>query len=158
MRLFQFLLGLFLGLILFAGGVAGIGYFFLKDVLQNPDKPIFAEEKPKPKSPSTNQKVTPKKQGEQTTPQPSPSPTPTAKNEEELPKGAYKAKVTWSEGLSLRSEPSTDSERVGGVDFNQELVILQSSSDGKWQKVRTVTDSQEGWIKAGNVERLTETE
>jgi hypothetical protein len=92
-----------------------------------------------------------------------PESQPEAKQEEEaeekkpeLPSGAYKAKVTWSSGLSLRSEPNVSSDRVGGVDYNSELIILSTSSDGQWQKVRVANGTQEGWIKAGNVKKSSE--
>jgi hypothetical protein len=71
----------------------------------------------------------------------------------ELPTGAYKAKVTWSSGLSLRAEPSVSSDRVGGIDYNTELIILSTSSDGQWQRVKVANGDQEGWIKAGNVKK-----
>ncbi len=148
MRFFQFIIGFFIGLTLLIGGVAGIGYYFLKDMLQSPAKPTFAEEKPKEKPKTIKSKTEPK-----TTTKKETVTTPTAKAEEKLPQGAYKATVTWSGGLSLRSEPSIDSERVGGVDYNRELVILQTSNDGKWQKIRTVDGNVEGWIKAGNVKK-----
>jgi hypothetical protein len=73
---------------------------------------------------------------------------------EDLPAGAYQAKVTWSTGLSLRSEPSTDAERIGGVDYNAELIILSTSNDNQWQKVRVPSSGQEGWVKSGNVEKI----
>jgi len=38
---------------------------------------------------------------------------------------------------------------VGGVDYNKELVILETSPDGDWQRVWS--NGVEGWIKAGNV-------
>jgi hypothetical protein len=154
MRFFQFLIGFFIGLTLLTGGVAGIGYYFLKDMLQSPTKPTFAEEKPKEKPKASKSKTEPKTTTKkETVTTPTPTTTPTVKAEEKLPQGAYKATVTWSGGLSLRSEPSIDSERVGGVAYNQELVVLQTSNDGKWQKIRTVDDSIEGWVKAGNVKK-----
>jgi type IV secretory pathway VirB10-like protein len=96
-------------------------------------------------------------------PKPESPPETTAKQEEkaeesksELPSGAYKAKVTWSSGLSLRLEPSTSSERVGGVEYNSELIVLSTSSDGQWQRVRLANGTQEGWIKAGNIKKSTD--
>lgn len=73
--------------------------------------------------------------------------------EPELPANAYRAVVTWPEGLSLRAEPSVDAERVGGIDVNASIIILGNSTDGEWQQVRLPWNSQEGWVKAGNTER-----
>jgi hypothetical protein len=73
-----------------------------------------------------------------------------------LPQGAYKGRVTWSSGLSLRADPNSSANRVGGVDYNSELIILETSQDGQWQKVRVANGSQEGWIKAGNIKKSAE--
>jgi hypothetical protein len=96
-------------------------------------------------SPSPSTPLTPAETNKNATPTPSP--------EQAVPKGAYKGKVTWSSGLSLRSEPNSSAGRVGGVDYNSELIILETSKDGLWQKVRVANGTQEGWIKAGNVKR-----
>ena len=73
--------------------------------------------------------------------------------EPELPANAYRAVVTWPEGLSLRAEPSINAERVGGIEANASIIILGNSADGEWQQVRLPWNSQEGWVKAGNTER-----
>jgi uncharacterized protein YgiM (DUF1202 family) len=153
MRVIQFILGFSIGLTLFIGGVAGIGYYFLKDMLQSPSKPTFAEEKLKEIPKATSQKTTTQKNSKTVS-----TPTPTEEAEEKLPQGAYKATVTWTDGLSVRSEPSIESDRVGGVAYNKELIVLQTSEDGKWQKVRTVGGDVEGWIKAGNTKKSTSEE
>ncbi|BAQ64211.1 SH3 domain-containing protein [Geminocystis sp. NIES-3709] len=150
--LFQFIIGFFLGIILFGAGIAGGAYFFLTNVAVNPSKHLFAEEKSTsekketPKSEKIKQEESPKP--EETKAEETPSET------EKLPDGAYKAKVTWSTGLSLRSDASTDAERVGGIDYNTEIIILSTSSDGQWQKVRIPNSGQEGWVKSGNVEKI----
>jgi hypothetical protein len=82
----------------------------------------------------------------QSTPSQTPSPSP-------LEPGAYKARVIWQQGLSLRAEPSYDAERIGGLDYNQQIVVLEESADKSWQKVRLADGEQEGWIKSGNTER-----
>ena len=56
--------------------------------------------------------------------------------------------------MSLRAEPSLEAERTGSLDYNQEVVVLQQSKDEKWQKVRLEDGETEGWVKAGNTERL----
>lgn len=149
--LFQFIIGFFLGVILFGAGIAGGAYFFLTNMSANPSKHTFAEEKS-----SSNQS-----KKEVSTSENSPSKTEVEKPKaetkpetEDLPTGAYKARVTWSTGLSLRSEANTDAERIGGVDYNAELIILSTSNDNQWQKVRIPSSGQEGWVKSGNVEKI----
>jgi hypothetical protein len=58
--------------------------------------------------------------------------------------------------LILRDASGPDAARIGGVAFKQEVIVLQESDDQKWQKVRVADGDQEGWIKAGNIERINE--
>ncbi|WP_017294830.1 SH3 domain-containing protein [Geminocystis herdmanii] len=151
---FQFIVGFFLGIILFGAGIAGGAYFFLTSVATNPPKHLFTEEKSTPEK-----KVTPKP--EEAKKEESPKPEEAKKEDspsetEKLPAGAYKAKVTWSTGLSLRAEPNTSAERVGGVGYNAEIIILSTSDDKQWQKVRLPNSGEEGWVKSGNVEKINE--
>jgi hypothetical protein len=150
---FQFIVGFFLGIILFGAGIAGGAYFFLTSVATNPPKHLFAEEKSSPEK-----KATPKP--EETKKEDIPKPEEAKKEDtpkpEELPAGAYKAKVTWSTGLSLRAQPNTTAERVGGVGYNAEIIILSTSDDQQWQKVRLPNSGEEGWVKSGNVEKINE--
>ncbi len=145
---FQLIIGFLLGSTLFAAGVAGGLYLFFGGMSQSPPKPVFSEEKPvvtdnKPSSTQENGDTTNNTiETEKSNPVES----------EKLPEGAYRARVIWEEGLKLRAEPSKDAQRVGGVEYNWELIIL--SENGAWQKVRIPSSGQEGWIKAGNVERI----
>lgn len=83
-------------------------------------------------------------------PQPSPSKPPA----EELEPGAYKARVTWSDGLILRDGPALEANQIGGVAYEQEIVVLKESDDKRWQNIRLPGSAQEGWVKAGNIERV----
>jgi hypothetical protein len=169
-NVFQFILGFFLGVLLLVGGTAALGFVFFSRLAAPPEKPTFTEEKENPDR-VAQEKESPKPESVKPEPevakeQPTPAPSPEEKSEEKkkesepekekLPAGAYKGKVNWSSGLSLRAEPSKEAERIGGVDYNTELIILEKSSDGNWQKIRVAGTNQEGWIKAGNVEKLGE--
>ena len=165
-NVFQFIIGFILGVLLLVGGVAAVGFVFFSRLAAPPEKPVFTEEKESP-NPVAQQKESPQpesvnseQQQAKETPTPTPSPEEkkpeSTEEKEKLPTGAYKAKVNWSSGLSLRAEPSKESERIGGVDYNTELIILEKSSDGNWEKVRVVGSEKEGWIKAGNVQKLGE--
>ncbi len=155
--LFQFLIGFFLGIILFTAGIAGGAYFFLTQVSGNPPKPTFSEEtsaeKFTPESSQPTVTTTTKPEEEKETPETVTEETVTEETED-LPEGAYRARVIWSSGLSVRSQPDPNSERVGGVGYNWEIIILSSSSDGDWQKIRIPSSGEEGWVKAGNVEKV----
>ncbi|NEP09850.1 MAG: SH3 domain-containing protein [Symploca sp. SIO2C1] len=149
----QFIIGFFLGISLLVGAGVAAGYYFFTKLSDTPEKPIFPEEKPKP-SPSAKTATSPK-----ASPSPldkKPAPTPTESPKKKLEPGAYKATVTWPEGLSLRDKPSANANRIGGIAYNQEIIILKDSDDKLWQKVRLPDTSQEGWVRAGNVKKVGE--
>jgi hypothetical protein len=152
---FQFVIGFILGTIFFTAGVGGGIYFFLNKMSLDPSKPVYSEEKPEkvaknqpsPANSNTNNHNRSSIFNNNKTQE-------SASKNEDLPSGAYRARVTWSTGLSLRAQPDQNAERIGGVGYNWEIIILSYSGDGQWQKVRIPSSGQEGWIKAGNVEKL----
>lgn len=148
---FQFILGFILGVLLLVAGSVGAAYYFFNRMASAPPKPVFSETLPA----ATPTKAEPKA----TTPEEKKAEpaaveeTPEEEEEEEIPAGAYKATVTWSDGLSLRSEPSLEAGRIGGVDYNEEVLVLEMSDDKVWEKIR-LGDGTEAWVKAGNVKKV----
>ncbi len=69
------------------------------------------------------------------------------------PAAGYPAKVTQPIGLLVRQEPSVDSAEVDGVALDEEITVLETSSDGGWQRIKT-GNGAEGWVKGGNTEKL----
>jgi hypothetical protein len=140
-------LGILLGLATLGvlSGAAGY-YFFTTNMSVRPKRPTFAEEsRPKPVKPTP--KATPKaekEEKEKEDPQAKQSP---------LPAGAYGASVTWETGVSLRDEPSNNGGKVGSVGFREKVTVLKESPDKQWVQVRNSDNTQEGWLKIGNVER-----
>ncbi|MEO1671463.1 MAG: SH3 domain-containing protein [Cyanobacteria bacterium J06631_2] len=158
----QFILGFILGIGLIAGitGTLVFAYYTKMSVL--PKKPVFS---PAPVSEATPDSVDAEieplesnsidEAPEATSPviaEPEPEPEP--EPELELPANAYRATVTWHEGLSLRAEPSIGAERVGGIETKATIFILEDSADGKWQRVQLPWNGQEGWVKGGNTRKI----
>lgn len=144
----KFFIGFLLGIALLAGCSAAAVYYFWTQLSIVPSRPTFTEEKPQPapaakKATSTGAKTAANRSAAVIKAPP-----------KELPAGAYKARVSWSEGLILRDAATSDAARIGGVAFNQEVFVLQESPDQRWQKVRAVDGELEGWIKSGNTEKL----
>jgi Bacterial SH3 domain len=142
----QFIIGFFLGVVLVAGASAAVAYVVLSKMSTPPDKPLFAEEK--------KQQALAKKAA---TPQPNQTatnPVTEVKGLADIPTGTYQAFVSWPKGLSLRAEPSIESARLGSLGYKAEVMILGTSDDGNWQKVKVISTNQEGWIKAGNIEKV----
>ncbi|MGK7880712.1 MAG: SH3 domain-containing protein [Crocosphaera sp.] len=154
---FQFLLGFFLGIFLLVGGTASLAYVVFSRMSVNPEKPTFAEEKPpETTAKADSQPVSNQESKTEAVEEVAATETVFEEETEELPDGAYRAKVTWSTGLSLRSQPASDADRIGGVGYDAELIILKTSADGDWQQVRLPGSQREGWVKAGNVAKIDE--
>lgn len=143
----KFFLGFILAIaILFGTGMAVTRYVMAR-LSVPPPRPSFSND-PSPSpvaaaAPSASPGATPAASpaaSPAATPSPTPSPT------------EYTARVTQPIGLILRQDPSMDSDQAGGVEYNQEVTVLEDSQDGQWQRVRLANGS-EGWVRAGNTER-----
>ncbi|AIE73679.1 MULTISPECIES: SH3 domain-containing protein [unclassified Synechocystis] len=140
--LLQFFIGFILGVTLFVGGISLAGYLVFNRFAANPEKPLFPEEQSQPQD---GQSVPEQSESPQPPPKPSPSPT------DELPPGAYKAKVIWNGGLNVRTDPDRESESLTTISYNDEVVVL--ATQGEWSKLR-VPGGTEGWVRSGNLEKL----
>ena len=163
--LLQFMVGFVLGVVILVGGATAVAYMLLSGMNSNPPKPVFTEEKkeetkeekaakPIPTTPVQEQPQAEVKESPTAAPAPkaSPKPSPEARKREATSEG-YQARVTWQSGLSLRSQPTSESTRLGGLDYNTKVSVVGTSSDGQWQRIR-LSDGREGWIKAGNISRV----
>jgi Bacterial SH3 domain len=116
-----------------------------------PPRPVFDNDLPPQTKPAmARSPVAPPVRSPAPSPSPvaSPAPTPTP-----LEPGAHAARVTEPIGLVLRQDPSQDSGRIGGIDYNEQLTVLETSSDGEWERVRLKGSNIEGWVKAGNTQQ-----
>ncbi|MEM7579768.1 MAG: SH3 domain-containing protein [Mastigocoleus sp.] len=159
-NILKFILGITLAIAVLAGGGVAAALYLMNRNAILPAKPVFTNDNPSVKAQAkkiAEEKANAKSKVDsdvQSTPKP--SPTPKKSVEPKLPPGAYKARVTWSQGLSLRSQPTLESERVGGVGFNSEVIVLSTSDDKSWQKIRILSTKQEAWVKAGNTKKVEE--
>ncbi|MBD2386844.1 SH3 domain-containing protein [Cylindrospermum sp. FACHB-282] len=163
--LLKFILGFFLAIVVLIGSSATIALYFVNRTAIPPAKPMFANDNASVKvknpkainvkaspTPSTSPSTSP---SPDSSPSPSPIPSPT-ESPKELPPGAYLGRVTWPQGLRLRTEPKQDAESVGGVSANQKIIVLEESDDKLWQKIRAEGSEQEGWVKSANTQRVDE--
>jgi Bacterial SH3 domain len=72
-----------------------------------------------------------------------------------LPAGAFSGRVKQPIGLIIRDNPEAGSSQSGGVEYNEPVVVLETTADGAWQKIRFGSSNREGWVKGGNVEKIT---
>lgn len=76
--------------------------------------------------------------------------------EPELEPGAYNARVIQPIGLILRQGPDVSTTQIGGIAYNESVIVLSESSDQRWIKVRLPDSGVEGWVKNGNTEKINE--
>ena len=157
-NILKVILGVLLAMAILVGGSAALAIYFMNRTSINPPKPVFSNdnaavkaEAAKTPTPGATTAANPQTK---TTPKPKPTPTTSAEQEKPLPPGAYPATVTWPQGLILRAEPGANGERLGGVGFNAKVVVLESSSDKNWQKIRIESSGKEAWVKAGNTRKV----
>ncbi|KGF73288.1 hypothetical protein DO97_20870 [Neosynechococcus sphagnicola sy1] len=141
----KLILGMALALVLLIAGGSAISWLLMSRLIGSPPKPEFENDHPLSKNQPTPVVLvspTPVKPTQATvTPTPSPQP------------GAFSARISWPQGVTVRDRPATDGSRVTGVDFNAQVTVLENSADGIWQRIR-LENGREGWIKAGNLEPL----
>lgn len=150
----QFILGFIVGVLILTGAGAATAYFFFTRLSEKPAMPVYEEEQEE----SAQTEKEPKSEPEPE-PEPKPEPEPEPKSEpktiqERFGEQAFEARVTWPSGLSLRDNPSNDASRIGGVYYDDRLIVIGRSSDGDWQRVYVPESEQQAWVKAGNVERI----
>jgi Bacterial SH3 domain len=146
--------------ILSVGGYFAANYVFAQ-FTKLPPKPTFPNDDPKFAQQQAKAKVARAKaranadkkaaakdtmDGKEDTEKPKPEKKP-------LPPGAFEGQVTQPIGLILRDSASRDAGQIGGIAFNEKVVVLETISDGQWQKVRTSSD-REGWVRGGNIDKL----
>ncbi|MCJ8279891.1 MAG: SH3 domain-containing protein [Rivularia sp. ALOHA_DT_140] len=160
-NILKIILGVLLAMAILVGGGAALAIYFMNRTSINPPKPVFSNDKASVKAQAaktpTPGATTAANSQTKTTPKPQPTPTKSPLEvEKPLPPGAYPATVTWPQGLILRSEPQLNAERLGGVGFNAKVIVLESSNDKSWQKIRIESSGQEAWVKAGNTKKVAE--
>ncbi len=142
-----------IALLFMAGGSAA--RYVMTRLSELPPKPIFPEENLGAEGSGNLPEEVEASAGseEETPPTPPPAPEP-ASEEEPLPEGSFQARIAQPIGMVLREGPSVETTRIGGIDYNERVIVLSESSDGVWQNVRLPGSGVEGWIKSGNTERV----
>ncbi|MEH2362299.1 SH3 domain-containing protein [Nostoc sp.] len=158
----KFILGFLLAIAVLIGGGVAVALYFMNRTGIPPAKPVFSNDSPSVKAqapkatePGGGKPTLKARTQAQSSPSSAPTESPKATpSPKPLPSGAYRGRVSWREGLSLRSQPNQEAERIGGVGFNQKIIVLEENEDKSWQKIRLEGSEQEGWVKAGNTEKV----
>lgn len=130
--------------------------FIVSQFTASPPRPTFPNDNPSPAAkPATATKPAASPSPAAASPSPVASPTPSPSPKPSAPT-TKRARITLGEGLNIRQGPSADTERVGGVDYSDEVTILEESPDKEWVKVRVESSGAEGWIKSGYTEPVSQ--
>ncbi|HEY9859078.1 MAG TPA: SH3 domain-containing protein [Candidatus Obscuribacterales bacterium] len=142
------MLGFALAIALLGLGGVVIARYFITKLTTPPPRPTFANDKPA----ATKAAVAAKSgtSGNTAAPQDDSSASPTPA----LEPGTYQARVVQPIGLILRDGPGSNSNQIGGIEYNSRVVVLEESPDKVWQRVRLENSDRVGWVKAGNTERI----
>ncbi|MBL1177725.1 SH3 domain-containing protein [Pantanalinema sp. GBBB05] len=150
--------GFLLAIALIVGGGYLTTQFVIAKFTELPPRPTFPNDKPSPNPATsaaaktvTNQPKTSPAVAVSPSPTPTPSTTPSPKSDGNV------ARIALGEGLNVRENPSVEAGRVGGVDYNEVVVVLETSPDQEWQKIRVEKSGLEGWIKSGYTEPVSQT-
>lgn len=143
----KFVLGFVLAIALLFLAGAGLTRYLLTRLATPPPRPTF------PNDPSPSVAASPPSPAASAVVSPAASPVVEASPSPEPSSAGYRARVTQPIGLIVRQEPNSDASRIGGVEYNREVTVLEDSPDGAWQKIR-LANGGEGWVKGGNTERL----
>jgi hypothetical protein len=138
----KFFFGVILAIALLFGAGVVLTQYLLNRLATPPPRPVFAND-PSPAAPAPEAEVVVETPAEEA-PEPLPEEAPVTEG--------YSARVIQPIGLILRQEPSTEAAQIGGIEFNQTIVVLEDSEDGGWQRVR-LSNGAEGWVRGGNTER-----
>jgi uncharacterized protein YgiM (DUF1202 family) len=137
-----------IGLALFLLSLTGVATarYFMTRLSVLPSKPVFSNETVA----SSPVEAGPTAAAAEPAVAPTPEPAPF-----ERPPNSYDAVVVQPIGLVLRSGPGQEFQQLGGIDYNDSVLVLETSGDGEWLNVRLPDTGQEGWIKSGNTQPLT---
>lgn len=140
----KLVLGVILALVIMSLAGVATARYFIERLSVLPERPTYENDNPIPPSETSadanSTAVT--TTAEPAINQPSPEPT--------LEAGAYKAVVIQPIGLVLREGPGTQYSEMGGIEYNQQIVVIETSPDQQWLHVRLPGTGQEGWVKSGN--------
>ncbi|MEO1590762.1 MAG: SH3 domain-containing protein [Cyanobacteria bacterium J06632_22] len=150
----KFVIGVFLALAVI--GLAGVATtkYFLTRLTHLPERPVYNNDSPAQPTAANADAFTAPADAPPTETAPQPAPTtaaPTPEEEAPTEEGLYDATVVQAIGLLVRSGPGPEHGQLGGVDFQDQLTVLEESNG--WLRIRS-ENGIEGWVKGGgNVQR-----
>ena len=154
-KISQFVLGFVLAIALLFLAGAGLTRYMLTRLATPPPRPSFTND-PSPSPVAKAPNLAAPAPSPESSPAASPtlavSPSPAPSVSPSPSPAGYQARVTQIIGLKVRQEPNADAATVGGVEYNQEVTILEDSPDGGWQKIQA--GGTTGWIKTGNTAKV----
>lgn len=157
----KFVLGIILAMLIMSIAGLSMARFFMTRMVELPERPTYENDlpeadRPNPaaSAPERDEDGAPKAviaEAEPDEPEAEVEPEPEPEEDDDaLPDGEYRASVSQPVGLILRDGPGTDYAQIGGLDYQQGMIVF--AEDSGWLNVE-LNNGQTGWIKDGNVSR-----
>ena len=151
----KFVLGIILAMLIMSVAGLAMAKFFMSRIVELPERPVYEndlpeDQRPRPtaaapeEAPETEIVVGEVEEAEE------PEEAPEEEEEDALPEGEYRAVVNQPVGLILRDGPGTSYAQIGGLDYQQSMIVFDE--DSGWLNVE-LRNGQTGWIKDGNVDK-----
>ena len=147
----KFVLGIILAMLIMSVAGLAMAKFFMSRIVELPERPVYdndlpEDQRPRPTvaapedAPETEVVVGEVEDAEE----------PEDEDDDALPEGEYRAVVNQPVGLILRDGPGTSYAQIGGLDYQQSMVVFDE--DNGWLNVE-LSNGRTGWIKDGNVDK-----
>lgn len=150
----KFVLGIILAMLIMSIAGIAMAKFFMSRIVELPERPVYENDLPEDQRPRPTA-AAPEEEPETeiVVGQVEEAEEPEDEPEEEadaLPDGEYRAVVNQPVGLILRDGPGTNYAQIGGLDYQQSMIVF--AEDSGWLNVE-LSNGRTGWIKDGNVDR-----
>ena len=156
----KFVLGIILAMLVMSIAGMAMAQYFMTRMVEPPERPTYENDLPESGRPSSADAAPERdengapvavtaEEAEEDEPEAAPEPE-EEDDDDALPEGEYRATVNQPVGLILRDGPGTDYAQIGGLDYQESMVVF-AEEDG-WLNVE-LSNGRTGWIKDGNVDR-----
>ena len=148
----KFVLGIILAMLIMSVAGLAMAKFFMSRIVELPERPVYDNDLPEDQRPRPTA-AAPEDAPETEVVVGEVEDTEEPEDEDDddaLPEGEYRAVVNQPVGLILRDGPGTSYAQIGGLDYQQSMVVFDE--DNGWLNVE-LSNGRTGWIKDGNVDK-----
>ena len=147
----KFVLGIILAMLIVSISGIAMAKFFMSRIAELPERPVYENDSPESRNRQASGRPVPEAEGPAAVVEEAQDePEAAAEKDDALAEGEYKVVVNQPVGLILRDGPGTSYGQIGGLDYQQSVVVF--AEDSGWLNIE-LSNGQTGWIKDGNTDR-----